>query len=237
MRRCRFLAGLALSLLLCALAAADETAVFHFDEGAGDVAADGSGKAHHAQLHNAQWVEGKRGKAVAFCDKKSWVGIDWREDLALASGPFTVACWFKPVEFSWKGTYELLGKGGDVGPGWRLYITWNAVVFRSGDGRGKQGGAHWQVHTQSATDEIFVNQWNHVAVTRDADGIVRLYLNGRECDRSGEPFKITRQRREVCVGSYASGYAYPFNGVIDEVVIRDDAMSALEVFREAHLSE
>ena len=47
---------------------ADTLALYHFDEGAGDVLTDSSGNNHHGKIVNAKWVPGiAAGPAVAPC--------------------------------------------------------------------------------------------------------------------------------------------------------------------------
>ena len=41
---------------------ADTLALYHFDEGEGDVLKDSSGKDHHAKIMAAKWVKGGTGK-------------------------------------------------------------------------------------------------------------------------------------------------------------------------------
>jgi hypothetical protein len=203
-----------------------------------EVAADTSGNEHNARVVGAERVPGRIGMGWRLDDKADCLIVPYSESLSLTDGPFTISCWFKPAAdgYTRQGTYELMGTGADRGPGWRLYITWGGVVFRSGEGYG-EGKTFWQINSDPKREDIFAGQWNHIAVTRDEQGIARLYLNGQLSDQSDEPFAITPARSDLSIGSYRFGYAYPFPGVLDELVITDRAMSARQIFERAILGQ
>ena len=207
-----------------------------FDGAHEGVASDTSGNGRHARIVGASMVAGRIGRGIAFADKSDHLRVGFVEALGLTRGTFTISCWFKPdaEQYTRSGSYELLGTAADRGPGWRLYVTWASVVFRSGEGYG-DARSYWQVSTDPSRDEVLAGQWNHVAVTRDGQGVARIYLNGRLCRQSEKQFAVTPARRDVSIGSYQFGYAYPFVGVLDEVAITNHAMSPRRVFEHAVL--
>jgi hypothetical protein len=60
------LATLLLAVLASPLSAAEVVGEWTFDEGAGDVAKDVSGKGRDGRIVGARWTEGLRGKALEF---------------------------------------------------------------------------------------------------------------------------------------------------------------------------
>ncbi len=228
---------LSLSIIFCATsscASASEIAVFHFDEGKG-VASEGS-KGHGVSLKKVKWVEGKRGMGLRFETNKSFVSIKHQADMTF-TGPFTLQCWIKPEGYKTGSVHELMTKAhGGQGPGWRLFIAWGTIQFRTGEGRGA-GKTYWALSTKPEETEILNGQWNQIAVTRDKDRILRIYLNGRELAKSEKAFEVVPTKRPLSIGNFHEGYEYPFKGVLDEVAIYGRAKTAKELFLENRSSE
>ena len=67
-----------------------------FDEGKGKVATDSSGNGNDGEIHDAEWVDGKFGKALSFDGVGNWVevphsptvgfGTFWRPDFSNRPG-------------------------------------------------------------------------------------------------------------------------------------------------------
>ena len=65
-----------------------------FDDGAGDVTNDSSGKGNDGEIHGAQWVGGKFGEALEFNGVSDYV--DCGNDASLnITDEITVAAWIK----------------------------------------------------------------------------------------------------------------------------------------------
>ena len=203
------------------LAAPEEGLVAHwtFDEGRGQTARDTIGD-NHATLHGATWVEGVRGKAVAFDGKAGRVdcgnspGLDIRDQL-------TLSAWAKvtgtPSGKKERGEPLLVGKGVNS-----YAITWSkkngAVYFYISGGHNycKAGVEH--------------GTWQHLAGSFDGQ-VMRFYVNGGLVKERmlKEETKIG-PGKSALIGKAERVPVY-FKGLVDEVRIYNRALSSNEVRR------
>ncbi|MCC7299619.1 MAG: hypothetical protein IT583_00885 [Verrucomicrobia bacterium] len=210
-----------------------------FDEGEGSVTQDKAGQLE-GKVAGAVWVDGKAGKALQFDgkDKADGVtaanvvfGIKGADNFLhnFGGGAFSVTAWIKPDSTKpyTKGN-EILNTGSDKGPGWRFYYFWRSLYFRSGDGT-----AFWEAVSNPANDKINNDEWNHVAVTRNAAGIETLYINGKKAAETSALENITKGAAgRLTIGAYGGGAAYGFKGIIDEVKIYSGELTAEEIYKE-----
>lgn len=124
--------------------------------------------------------------------------------------------------------WHVLDKGdGDK----RIYADGLSLTL---DGRARYTGSH--AYAQSVSNTLVLNTWQHVAMTWSAaDNITRLYHNGVE---------VSYAKKEVGTGSILDDTTHPFligtrgnlspetffNGLIDEVRLYGQALSAQEVW-------
>ena len=107
---------------------------------------------------------------------------------------------------------------GDRGPGFRCFIYYGSLVFRSGD-----GSKYSDIGSKAAQVRIPVKRWIRVAAVYDAEK-VRLYIDGVKVAEGNA--KITAAKTNTLVfGAYRSGYAYPANAVFDNIAVFDKALS------------
>lgn len=103
---------------------------------------------------------------------------DWLRTTAIniSSGDFTVEAWVylnaMPTSDSWPGSYtnwmEVLGVGtASIGDGWQFRIGQTVLAF----------GTNGDTTAVSATHNMVVGQWYHLAVTRSGN-VYTLYKNG-----------------------------------------------------------
>ncbi|HOM26734.1 MAG TPA: sugar-binding protein, partial [bacterium] len=194
------------------------------------------------ELKGGKFVEGKVGKGIYFYGKEKEAECIIFKDLAkdkffqnFEGGPFTISVWIKPDSTKEHNKQqEILNTAGDIGPGWRLTYTWRTILFRTGTGkRDAEGkGEYWEVKTNPSIDKVNLDEWNHIVVVRNEEGILSLYLNSKKVAESDKKFDIIPSNRFLTVGAYLGGYAYGFKGVIDEVKIYKGALSAEEIFKE-----
>lgn len=214
---------------------------WRFDEGSGAVVRDASGRGHHAKIvGKVRRVQGRVGGGVYIGGEKgSGVVVPDADDLNPTSA-ITIEAWVKPDPLKREATFDIVNKGSDRGPGYRLLVSWAALHLRSGRGYGKD---YWNVSASFATTPMTWGIWHHVAGTYDGE-VYRLYLDGIEVasggalmrgrDRiplDGAAHPVTVNRKPLTIGSYSGGYAYVFKGAIDEVKIYRRAKSAHEVFQ------
>ncbi|MCM8804577.1 MAG: hypothetical protein NC833_04935 [Candidatus Omnitrophica bacterium] len=197
------------------------------------------------EIKGGKFVEGKVGKGIYFDGKEKDAECIFFKDTGkekfiqdFENGPFTISVWIKPDSTKeYKKQQDILNTGTDIGPGWRLTYTWRMIQFRTGTGkRDEQGkGDFWEVKTNPSIDKVILDEWNHIAVVRNEDSILSLYLNGKKVAESEKKFDIIPSNYPLTIGAYRSGYGYGFKGVIDEVKIYKGALNSEEILKEYRL--
>ncbi len=199
-------------------------AYLSFDDGTGNVAKDSSGLGNDGVIHNAEWVDGRFGKALSFNGTDAYVEIPYNDDFNITEG-ITLAAWVKidhlPLNPPYRGIIN--AKKSTYGP----YLLQTSTL----DGKSLYefavyiGGAwSWNIsQTEETTD------WVHLAGTYDSDNS-NIYVNG-ELDA---PKKLggnidANVDEGVVIGHYYSNAGRWFHGIIDEVAIYNQAIPEGEV--------
>lgn len=239
--------GFAISVAFCVSTCFAETELklyLAFDEGQGHVSVD-KASGLKAELHNTTWVAGKSGKALCFNGKDrnnngSFVVLPATRKMpffqTFEDGPFTMEAWTKlDSRKPPNQTAEVLNTSPDRGPGYRLRFAYGAIGFMSGTGKPNAQGkvVPWAVGSNPAVHKIKLDAWNHVAVARDAEGTLTLYLNGEAVAKSKGPFAVVAGNQPITIGAYMQGYAYHFQGIIDEVKIYKGTRTGEEILKES----
>jgi arabinan endo-1,5-alpha-L-arabinosidase len=204
-----------------------------FDEGAGDIAKDSSGKGNDGKLVNKPiWEKGKSGRGILFKGKDNYVEIP-----NVLGDKGTIEFWFKP---NWDG-------GDDKS--YRLFdATFGSIYFFIGKGAEHQdfpntemgfyfedaSDADWQNVDVDVTDVVKAGEWYHLAATWEYNGgTAAFYINGEQVaappKKTGATPNLNPNPR---IGLSATNYIAAANsaeGVIDEFVIYDRALSADEI--------
>ena len=235
-----FSALLSAALSLSLNAAPQPVAHWKLDEGAGATVKDSGELKLHGTLVNEQntrWGEGRGGgKALYFVgdpDKKRKGGcvlIPRINGLALDK-PFTVSCWFKCENrqlMPRQGMYEIFSNAvGEHGPGFRLAVSWETLVFLSEPGGGVKGA---RLSAPPAKFPVEREVWHHAAAVWDGKTF-RLYLNGVAAAEQDGLNHIGRKGFNI--GGYNNGYGYGFVGAIADVKFFQQALTDAEVMGEA----
>lgn len=214
-----------------------------FDDAAGAVVRDSTGNGHDGTIsHDMRCVtrvKGRNGKALAFTGNQATrhengcVVVPSMPADEFSAG-MTVSAWIKLAPSMVRsGTYEIVSNTfSDRGKGFRLRSSWQALNFVSGEGG---NGKTWGASSNPSQTPIASGVWYHVAGTYDGS-VFRTYLDGQLVGASAPGLALTRGRPHVYIGSYNDGYAYGFEGVIDDVRLFTRPLSALEVLRQAKLA-
>lgn len=210
-----------------------------FDEKDGDSVEDAAGKAESGRIiglgQRVFRVEGRTGRALKFSNHEAGTREHGYVRLPGAGGHdfnrgMTVIVWFQPSSLEGLGgQHELVSNSiGGRGPGFRLF-RWarGRISFRFGD-----GSDSWSATSPPELFPLRDENWYHVAGTFDGE-FLRIYINGelaaeREFDGRG----LTEGRNSINIGAYADGYAYGFNGVIDEVKLYNYALSHADIMED-----
>lgn len=204
------------------------------DEGAGTVVGDSSGNNNNGTLvNNPQWVDGVYGKALSFNGSNS-VMIPDSQSLRLQA--FSLEAWIYMTErpFQHGGSAiinKIQGPTGDWG--YKLQFepapTNDNLLISIGD-----GGAQRFLLQYNSINDLTLGVWHHVVGTYDGNS-TRLYIDGMlKMNTTSGPFTIVNDDRPLMLGAEYSpeGNLVMFNGLIDNIMIYNRALSAEEVMAE-----
>ncbi|NIO22883.1 MAG: hypothetical protein GTN38_02550 [Candidatus Aenigmarchaeota archaeon] len=197
-------------------------AFWHFDEGSGDLASDGSGNGNDGTVNGANWTSGMSGSALSFDGINDY--IDCGDASDLNAGIISVSLWIKPgIQ---EGNNIFLSKGAYHRSGWYLWHNSN------GDMQLRVNNATSHENEFAASFFTF-GEWQHVAVVF---GKSKVYWY-----KNGVPFAPNPEGdismnwtlpagQDFVIGDYSTNPdEYNFNGTIDEVRIYDRALSPQEI--------
>ncbi|PXF60218.1 MAG: hypothetical protein C4B59_09685 [Candidatus Methanogaster sp.] len=198
-------------------------AEWHFDEVSGSVLVDSSGNGNDGVIHGATWVEGKYGKALRFDGVDDYVEMPDSPLWNFGTGDFTVSFWFTKLDTGRGHTLSF----GSMGHGNNLNFD-----FDDKDSGGKGVWVYWmggggipRVWTTTAYHD---SNWHHLSFVRMGD-VFKLYIDNNYIDQTTDSGNI-QIIGNLCIGrnNYNGGQNY-FNGIIDEVLIYNRALTADEI--------
>ena len=134
-------------------------------------------------------------------------------------GPeFTVDFWIRFVQVNPEYTVIVGSNAMDSRyylPGWCvMYDRFNGALLRTG----YHNGTAWRTDTRTEWVPS-LNTWYHIAVTRDAEGTLRHFINGNLVTASENSAPFTSGRQGLFIGGINGQSASSFNAYIDEVRI------------------
>ncbi|MCU0782182.1 MAG: CotH kinase family protein, partial [Akkermansiaceae bacterium] len=197
-------------------------AYWRFDEGAGTtMAEDASGNGHHGSLTGSA-AFGAAGQslqtetAVSFANTLGKVTIP--HSPALNPATFTFAAWVYPAAAT--GDYQSVitsRRGTSPSIGYVLYITpGGSWTFWT---RGNSGG--WSTLDGPA---VSFGQWSHVAISRDAAGMNRLFVNGSEVTAAAGSYAPNPSSPLHFGAGNHDGSQFRLNGRIDDATFWKTAL-------------
>jgi hypothetical protein len=200
------------------------------DDGGGNSAQDESGNGILAILHGGEWVDGVKGKALRLDGKSDYLDLGPADNrLSFGAGaPFTVAGWVSTTaEDGVISSFRRRGKGFPVID---LLVKDGKVRGWVRDDISGMGGA------TPVGGSIKDGKWHHVALVRQADGTVELYLDGvfqakEKGKNSGGPITTdlhTLGSDRFVVEAKQTGPAY-LAGSIDEFCVFNRALTAEDI--------
>jgi len=226
-------------------------AYFSLDEGSGKTALEEVRHMEHDVnyvFNDARYMDSKdprwtpngvKGGALLFDGYSNTIEIDANEVVPV-SDALTIEAWVAPRSYEWGDGNKLSAivnqSDPDKAEGYALGMyrhgTWSMQV-----GIGGQWVEVW-VHDHP----LEKYEWNHVVATFDSDaGIIKLYLNGAEVASQETPVNvpITPSTEKLIIGKnskpveFAGLFSYNmFSGLMDEVSLRNQALTAQEVLAQ-----
>ena len=183
-------------------------------------AADIQGTNEGALVGDASFAPGKVGQAFSFDGNGDAVTVPHSGSLDLSSA-ITIEAWVKVDSFT-KDWQAIVTKGDSA---WRLHRFGdsNNVAFGTSGLTTGNGGPD----LAGATD-VADGQWHHVVGTYDGT-TKALYVDGALDASTTASGLISTNAYPVMIGENAELHGRHFDGLIDEVVLYDRALSAEEV--------
>jgi len=195
---------------------------WQLDDGSGNVVADSSSNSLNGTLAgNPTWADGKLGGALAFDGDGDYVtlGNDARFNIA---NQITVAAWIKVNAFD-KDWQAIVTKGDSS---WRLQRNQNKGTLEFACTGLVVSGTRWG--NTLGTVEVNDGLWHHVVGTFDGHRLC-LYVDGTLDGSSKAGASIKSNDCMVYIGANAEKPDRFWNGLIDDVMIYNYALSADEV--------
>ena len=175
-----------------------------------------SGNVLAANMHNAVWVDGLTGKAIAFNGTDSYVSIP----NSAAFNPTTQVTMEAWVYAGEQKTAKIIEKGDWDGQGidQDVWDGWQAGVYIKGD---KKYSIDW------GQGRPVLNTWYHVAYTYDGSNL-RLYVNGVVVNSLAVSGTLKVNTRPVNIGADGGTQKF-FKGAIDQARIYNSALTAEQI--------
>jgi len=204
--------------------------LMHMDGGATDSKGGNDGSVIGADCS----VSGKFGEGCEFGNVGGYIDVD---DNGLEPSEITVSTWVKFYSTGDGVDYRIYSHGNDWNDGEGLHL----LHFRGTNrllAQISQGPGNDNVDTRSSFTPQ-ENVWYHIVVTYGSDFVNRLYINGVLEDSAtgtGPIYYHSGQNLHIGSGPGSAG-AGGVDGVIDEVVVYDKALTAGEISQLYNLEE
>jgi hypothetical protein len=194
---------------------------FPFDEGAGFAASSGTYTATNA-IDNL-WDAGWSGSAFYNVDPWGYYLTNYSAYSGIQN--FTLAAWCKPASISAQASYIVTKLNSGTSGDWSLGLL-NATTIRFGTV--PDSGSR---DDQDTTVPNVLGRWHHIAATYDGAQKI-TYLDGVPVKTNAWAQTIKTSTEPILIGNVGLGLGgggYAFNGLIDEVRIYTNALSAAQV--------
>ncbi|NLT75770.1 MAG: LamG domain-containing protein, partial [Planctomycetes bacterium] len=188
-----------------------------FDEGAGTVAADGSGNGNDGTVEGAAtWVTGVLDAALQFNGSNAYVNAPY---IPFNDRSFTIAMWINPGQTSSDHIFFAQVQANATDTSLHIRIPAGGAV-RMG---------FYNNDLDSPAGSVEVGNWYHVALWYDYENQNRrIYLNGEMvAQAAATPYKGTSGNTHI--GQWDGGEY--FNGMIDDVQVYHKPLSDAEVVK------
>lgn len=212
-----------------------KVAYYSFNETEGTVLENVYGEDATAKDFTPSWVKGIRNNAVQFNTANAAFVQEHYEALTLGSESFSIELWFKSAGGSvdWylihKGSHATTSYEGATG-------KWFGIQYQKNT---KNDRLTWaiddnvtktDINVTGATAKLFTNEWVHLVCVRDVeDKQLKMYANGvlvtSGADKTGDIGTIEK----MAIGNCNTAYENGFQGLMDELTIYNEALTAEEI--------
>ncbi len=197
-------------------------AIWHFDEGTGDIIYDSSGNENHGMIYGADWSLGISGNALHFDGDDDYISVSHSSNLNITDD-FTISSWvYLPTELSHSG--NILGKESDPSFGYYLWIDADHKIH-FGFNRG-------ECEVESNTI-IETNNWYHIVGVWDGENLM-IYINGLLDVNSSFSGNPTQNINPLFIGYSSAPWSdsYYLKAILDEITIYDYAISQIDIWNQ-----
>jgi hypothetical protein len=192
-----------------------------FDKGVGTIAYDSTGTNNNGNIYGPTWTTGKVNNALYFDVSNDYVRVSDDSSLDI-SDEITITMWLYQESQSTGGGCGVTKEGTyKFGP-----ESTPKYVFRM-----NTTGGTWSNQFLKSDSATKLDEWTHIAATYDSAATTsRIYINGELDIESATAITgtIETNAADLWIGRGANPY---FNGIIDEVVIYDQALPAELIFQ------
>ncbi len=205
-----------------------------FDEGSGNIAVDSSGNGRDGTISGADWIS-PGWDGTGYCLDFDGQGTD-RVSLGtfdVSGDAISIACWFKADNLDTPGNDpRMVSKaiGGSSQDHWFMVSSSRVGSEKRLRFRLKTDGDTGEIKAGPA-GTIELDVWIHVVASWDGS-TMRLYKNGVEVGSLAKGGTLnTNPAANVSIGNQPAdtGGDRPFDGLIDEVLICNQALSEAEI--------
>ena len=217
-----------------------------------EIGKDSSPNRNHGELKgegSAEWTaKGKVGGGIKF-DGKSWLEVPHDNSLNVKD-QITLMCWAKfgnPGDFTGDGREQsLIWKYGPFETNKRFWASYALRIWRPKSQFGSFGfDANMTEGRSAVVDKKFPEvdklekEWFHIAATADGTEI-RVYTNGKETGKGPQRGEFQASDLPLTIGHDLRPILIHFafmNGVMDEVIVADKALTGAEIKEAMELGE
>ena len=188
---------------------------WHFNEGSGNTAYDSSGNGNNGTINGATWVDGYYGKALEFDGVDDNIRIQDSESLSVSS-ELTMMARIYTINFHASGGI-IVNKDN----------SYEYAVFSN-------GRVKWAIENEvfwnwcDSNYNVALNTWTHISIVYESANSIKTYGDGNlKHTGSFGNGDINNTNNELWIGIRPDNQ--PFNGIIDEVMIFNRALSSEEI--------
>jgi gliding motility-associated-like protein len=214
---------------------AEPIGLWHFEEENGITVNDSSGNNNTGTLINmnplADRVDGKFGMGLQFDGDNDYIEAPDSSSLDTITSEITLIIWVKPFITAKQAMIEKWLYGlGIFERSFVFYIGADGKINFELSADGTNSNAIWLISENTLANNI----WSHVAVTSDGT-TVKVYINGeQDPNTKNSPPGINPSNANLHIGGWWTEDQWndPFNGIIDEVKIYNQALSSEEILAD-----
>jgi hypothetical protein len=204
-------------------------AAYSFNEGAGSVLTDRTGKGHSGTISGATWTgQGKFGSALSFDGVNDWVTVNDADDLDFTTG-MTLQAWVFPTAAGSGAWRNVIIKERTDGEVYNLYAKVNTNRPAVYVVRAAQPNAAVDARGSAA---LPLNTWTHLAASYDGTTL-RLFVNGVQAASRAVAGPLLTSTGVLRMGGNSLWGEF-FQGRIDEVRIYSRSLSASEILADSN---